>query len=364
MTVTSTLDGAMLAVEATMRAKCRPTTFETWQNYDKTVVSLPWSHWFVFGSGLAAAAGGGATFGLGMTYANTPGAAAVLDPGVEQDRDRGEMMMTIGAAIAGTGVVLLLSEFIDALMLGDSRKPTDQVIRPVQGRTTTCKEDPAGGHPIYLETPPSGARLARRVTVMTDGFGRAAIDLRAPGFADFPYGDPFAVVSCEHCQEWNLSLMPGGVAELAIHRGDLEALRRWMETHGNHASSKMVARVLEATKRREVVDLGDAVTFDTGSSRLRNSAGRHLDRTAEFLLKRRNLQLRIEGHTDDSGEERKNRNLSRQRAESVKKYLIRRGVPAERLITVGMAGSRPVDSNQTEDGRRANRRYNFQLLED
>jgi outer membrane protein OmpA-like peptidoglycan-associated protein len=137
-----------------------------------------------------------------------------------------------------------------------------------------------------------------------------------------------------------------------------------MELHGNHAKSEIVARVLEATKRREVVDLGDAVTFDAGSARLRNSAGGHLDRTAEFLLKRRSLQLRIEGHTDDSGAEKKNRNLSRQRAEAVKKYLMRRGVPAERLITVGMAATHPVSSNRTEAGRRANRRYHFVLLED
>lgn len=365
VTVASTLNGAMLAVEATLRAQCRPTTFETWQNYDKTVVSLPWGHWFVLGAGLGAAGGGGTALSLGaIDVMNTPADNQIHKPSVEEKRDTGQTMMIAGGVIAGVGLLLLTSELVDAILVEDSRQPTDRVIKPIQGPTKACDDAPAGGHPIYLETPPSGDRLAKRVTVMTDGFGRAVIDLRSPDFKDFPYGDPFAVMSCEHCTGWNLSLMPEGIAELAIHRGDLEALRHWMERHGDHAKSEIVARVLEATKRREVVDLGDAVTFDTGSSRLRSSAGAHLDRTAEFLLKRRNLQLRIEGHTDNSGAERKNRNLSRQRAEAVKKYLMQRGVPADRLITVGMASSRPVSSNRTEAGRRANRRYHFELLED
>ena len=47
VTVDATLDGSMLAIEAKLKRECRPTTFETWQNYDKHVESLPWSHWLM-----------------------------------------------------------------------------------------------------------------------------------------------------------------------------------------------------------------------------------------------------------------------------------------------------------------------------
>jgi outer membrane protein OmpA-like peptidoglycan-associated protein len=364
VTVDSTLDGAMLAIQTTLRAQCRATTFETWQNYEKRLVSLPAVHWLVLGTGLAAAAGGGVTLGIGSNYASAPSTTAVLDPGVEETRDTGAMMMTIGGALVGTGVVMLVSELVDAVLLEDSRRATDQVVKPVQGEARPCAEGPAKGHRIDIETPPSGAQLSRRVTVVTDDFGRATVDLRTPEFNEFAYGDPFAIMTCEHCAGWNLTLMPAGVAEVAIYRRDLDMLRRWMGLHGASESSDIVARVQEATERRQVVDLGDAVTFDLGSSRLRNAAGPHLDQTAAFLLKRRNIQLRIEGHTDTSGTEAKNRNLSKERAEAVKKYLVRRGVPSDRLITIGMAASRPAKSNKTEGGRRANRRYHFQLLED
>ena len=120
----------------------------------------------------------------------------------------------------------------------------------------------------------------------------------------------------------------------------------------------------EAKVRRDVIAIGDAITFRTGSSKLRRDAGKHLDEAAKFLLKRRNLQLRIEGHTDNTGNAKQNRELSKRRAEAVKRYLVQRGVPADRLITVGMASSQPVKSNKSHAGRKANRRYQFQLIED
>ena len=91
---------------------------------------------------------------------------------------------------------------------------------------------------------------------------------------------------------------------------------------------------------------------------------RILDDVALVLYENADLRVRIEGHTDNTGNESKNRELSRRRAESVKRYLVQRGVPPDRLITVGMASSQPVKSNKSQAGRKANRRYQFQLLED
>lgn len=366
VTVQTTLDGAMLAVEAVLSRECRETRFETWQNYDKTVQSLPWTHWWMFGSGAAVTLAGGITTGMGSTYANTPSnpVGSVPLPSVEERRDTGDRMLIAGSIVLSTGLAVLTSELIDALMLTDTRTPTDKVIKPVPGERVDCEDLPAKDHAIWLETLPSGDEMTRRVTLVTDEFGRATIDLRDAQFDDFPYGDPFAMISCEHCRGWNLTLMPDSAAALAIHRHDREALEGWTATYSRHSDPETVKRVQEAKKRREVIDLGNAITFRTGSSQLRKSAGPHLDRAADFLLKRRNLQLRIEGHTDNTGSESKNRDLSRRRAEAVKKYLVRRGVPADRLITVGMASSQPIESNRSEAGRRANRRYHFQLLED
>jgi outer membrane protein OmpA-like peptidoglycan-associated protein len=364
VTVDANLDGSMLAIEAQLKRACRPTTFETWQNYDKHIESMPWGHWLMLTGGLLTAGGGGAALGLGVSYSQMSTNGGVHQASTESTRDTGDIMMIAGAAAAAIGLTLLTSELVDAIMAEDTRVATDVVIKPIQSAQIACEDGPARNHPILLETLPSRDQLTRRVTLITDDFGRAAIDLKDPKFDTFPYGDPFALITCQHCTGWNLTLLPSSAAALAIHRHDHEALTSWAAAYGAQSDPALAKRVKEAKVRRDVVALGDAITFSTGSSKLQRDANKHLDKAAEFLLKRRNLQLRIEGHTDSTGNEAKNRELSRRRAEAVKRYLVQRGVPADRLITIGMAARKPVKSNRSHAGRQANRRYQFQLLED
>jgi outer membrane protein OmpA-like peptidoglycan-associated protein len=93
-------------------------------------------------------------------------------------------------------------------------------------------------------------------------------------------------------------------------------------------------------------------------------ASAHLDQVAEFLLARRNVQLRIEGHTDTRGSAKANAKLSRKRAAAVKSYLVDLGVPADRLITAAYGELAPVTSNASAKGRQKNRRSQFTIIED
>ena len=106
------------------------------------------------------------------------------------------------------------------------------------------------------------------------------------------------------------------------------------------------------------------VTFKPGSHRLSKVASAHLDQVAEFLLARRNVQLRIEGHTDTRGSAKANAKLSRKRAAAVKSYLVDLGVPADRLITAAYGELAPVTSNASAKGRQKNRRSQFTIIED
>lgn len=72
--------------------------------------------------------------------------------------------------------------------------------------------------------------------------------------------------------------------------------------------------------------------------------------------------LRIEGHTDATGQEPFNQTLSENRAEAVKQALVERGVDAGRLSTVGFGSARPVDTNETRRGRAANRRIEISVV--
>ena len=73
-------------------------------------------------------------------------------------------------------------------------------------------------------------------------------------------------------------------------------------------------------------------------------------------------KIRIIGHTDSSGDTNKNLMLSQQRAEAVKAYLIAKNLPAHLLSTEGSGSSKPVADNATAEGRKRNRRIEFEVL--
>lgn len=109
-----------------------------------------------------------------------------------------------------------------------------------------------------------------------------------------------------------------------------------------------------------IVELGrkliiENMLFGTGKSRLPDKV-QELDVLTEFMTNRQNVKILIEGHTDNVGSYAINDRLSLQRAESVKSYLIRKGIQANRIKTKGYGERRPIASNSTDWGRRLNRR--------
>ena len=73
--------------------------------------------------------------------------------------------------------------------------------------------------------------------------------------------------------------------------------------------------------------------------------------------------LRIQGHTDNTGSAARNKELSKQRAQTVLDWLVKHGIDASRLTAEGFGPDKPLESNDTEAGRRVNRRVEFHLLE-
>ncbi|MGB5736222.1 MAG: OmpA family protein, partial [Thiohalocapsa sp.] len=88
-----------------------------------------------------------------------------------------------------------------------------------------------------------------------------------------------------------------------------------------------------------------------------------LDRVTTLLEQRPDLTARVEGHTDSSGGAAINQDLSQQRAQAVMQALITRGVAGDRLSAKGYGAERPIASNATEAGRRANRRVEIYVIE-
>jgi len=120
-------------------------------------------------------------------------------------------------------------------------------------------------------------------------------------------------------------------------------------------------RVVESDREIQV-SLGAEILFDTGESALRPAATAALEQLAALIREHPDLPIEIEGHTDSVGTRAYNERLSRDRAESVKRWLGSQGGVAERRMTTrGVGPTRPVAPNGSAEGRQQNRRVEVRL---
>lgn len=104
------------------------------------------------------------------------------------------------------------------------------------------------------------------------------------------------------------------------------------------------------------------ILFATASATFDSASYPTLERLASLLQAHPNLKVEIAGHTDNVGRPETNQRLSEQRAQAVVQYLVSQGVSPARLSAKGYGESRPVASNDTEEGRAQNRRTELKIL--
>jgi OOP family OmpA-OmpF porin len=119
---------------------------------------------------------------------------------------------------------------------------------------------------------------------------------------------------------------------------------------------------LEGCKTGDTIVLR-GVNFDFNKASLTVNARQLLDQVADALLARSDIKVEIDGHTDGKGSASYNQKLSERRAESVKQYLVGRGIDAGRMSTKGFGKSKPIADNSTDEGRELNRRVELKVTE-
>jgi outer membrane protein OmpA-like peptidoglycan-associated protein len=120
-----------------------------------------------------------------------------------------------------------------------------------------------------------------------------------------------------------------------------------------------------AAVRREgdllAITLKGDVTFDHDSDVVRPGLYNELDRIAQIMVKYPQTLIMVAGHTDSTGSDSYNQQLSERRAANVKKLLVQRGVQESRVSIVGFGKSQPVATNATPEGRQLNRRVEIRI---
>ncbi len=117
--------------------------------------------------------------------------------------------------------------------------------------------------------------------------------------------------------------------------------------------------------KKEVVEKAKTVArnlfFEINSARISPASFPALNELADLMKTNQSALLQIEGHTDKTGSDEYNLQLSQRRAEAIKTYLVDRGIEGERLIATGFGAKNPVADNETPAGRNKNRRVELKL---
>jgi outer membrane protein OmpA-like peptidoglycan-associated protein len=120
---------------------------------------------------------------------------------------------------------------------------------------------------------------------------------------------------------------------------------------------------LRQTESGVVVTLGD-VLFESGQTELRDDALESLVEVVDLLQSEPDKFIRIEGHTDSTGNAETNLKISQQRADAVLEALVQLGVDPARITAIGMGQDFPIATNESDEGRAQNRRVDVILLDD
>ena len=108
-------------------------------------------------------------------------------------------------------------------------------------------------------------------------------------------------------------------------------------------------------------DVFDNLNFEFGKADIKKESLPYLDKLADTLNKSKDWTLEIQGHTDDKGSDDFNMKLSQNRADSVRNYLITKGVLSDIIIAKGFGESKPLVTNDSDANREKNRRVEFKI---
>ncbi|ASF47310.1 OmpA family protein [Methylovulum psychrotolerans] len=155
------------------------------------------------------------------------------------------------------------------------------------------------------------------------------------------------------------------VTNAAANRNAVRLDARTAEIDRDHALIAEQQRQLDAlnakkTDRGMVITLSD-VLFNVDKAQLKSGGVRNVQKLADFLSQYPNYKVSVEGHTDSTGSDEHNQDLSERRADSVQSALLNDGIGGERISTHGYGEGSPIASNDDAGSRQLNRRVEIIL---
>jgi outer membrane protein OmpA-like peptidoglycan-associated protein len=132
-----------------------------------------------------------------------------------------------------------------------------------------------------------------------------------------------------------------------------------MDQQAEEMKKKLPEANVERVGEGIIVELSNNILFGFDSHELSSTARANLNKMITVFDSYPDTNIEVQGHTDSSGSDTYNQELSERRANAVTNYLVNRGVSSSRLTTVGYGETSPKYSNDTDEGRAQNRRVEF-----
>lgn len=132
----------------------------------------------------------------------------------------------------------------------------------------------------------------------------------------------------------------------------------WVELNLGACTKRYEVEVVEI----EISFSPKNINFKFGKATLTKDAKEELNKLAEYLQENPDRIVKISAHTDNVGSPESNMELSNERAASVKEFLMEKGIEEDRLTTKGFGETKPIATNETDEGRKMNRRVEFNIL--
>jgi len=173
----------------------------------------------------------------------------------------------------------------------------------------------------------------------------------------------------------NLKLIKGGQLKVegstVSLRGDVASEEQRAKIAGDIAASLNPTYVVNnglrvTVSQQAVLDAALAnriIEFESGKAALTESGTKVLDEMSAAMLKLKGVKVEVIGHTDNAGSRAGNLSLSQARAETVKAYVVEKGIAAESVAVSGEGPDRPVADNRTPEGKARNRRIEFKVVQ-
>jgi len=128
-------------------------------------------------------------------------------------------------------------------------------------------------------------------------------------------------------------------------------------------ASNSLTRDIVLTKKGETISL-DHLIFEQGKAVIDPKSYFSLDEVVALMKAENKLVIQLEGHTDNQGDAKKNMELSQDRVDNVKKYMVSKGIAKDRIRTKAFGGTQPILNANTPEARNKNRRVEMRIIQD